>query len=289
MINQGRFDWLDDYSGNHVFGIVLPRRTYDLFKRVRLEEIKNQIFCYIAFNLVSGGIDKADLDTSIFSAVVERAGKIAEYWSKRNPLGTMPCDRRTFNQVCEKELGVLPLDFFLLPDESDNAMEREWGLSYRYDFAVGYYYMNKSDWRRVVIEADKNERLDRSESSPEALEMWRMAFHDSKKGRPAVQRGLCGEEPKIGRVYIIRQGGTNFYKLGYTGDDDVSLRLRALQTGNPNLLSLVGEFAVSSLKGEAALHEIYRENRKCGEWFELNEEDVRNILNSEWRRRQAII
>lgn len=59
--------------------------------------------------------------------------------------------------------------------------------------------------------------------------------HDGATGGPITGGGSNLSRP--GYLYIIQQGNTGYYKYGITGDPKA--RIRNLQTGNPQKLSMV--------------------------------------------------
>ena len=69
-------------------------------------------------------------------------------------------------------------------------------------------------------------------------------------------------------IYIIRAEGTNYYKIGST--KDVGKRLKGLQTGCPNKLSLITSFN-GNYEHEKRIQEHLKKykTRENGEWFEL--------------------
>lgn len=83
----------------------------------------------------------------------------------------------------------------------------------------------------------------------------------------------------MGIVYLIRENNeSNNYKIGSTKHDDISKRIKGLQTGNPNELILVKSFNTKNqFKLEHMLHRHYKFKRENGEWFILNEDDVNSF------------
>ena len=80
-----------------------------------------------------------------------------------------------------------------------------------------------------------------------------------------------------GYVYLIKQTTSidNYYKIGCTRFNDVDRRLKQLQTGNPNELSLVLSYETGSpFKLEKMLHNRFSSLRCHGEWFRLDEAAV---------------
>ena len=71
-------------------------------------------------------------------------------------------------------------------------------------------------------------------------------------------------------VYIIKCQNTNFYKIGVS--DYIEDRLKNLQTANPRKLILVSGFICKEpFKLERIIHSQYKNERREGEWFEIND------------------
>lgn len=67
------------------------------------------------------------------------------------------------------------------------------------------------------------------------------------------------------------------YKIGYTRNKDFKRRIRGLQTGNKDKITCVDMFQTRfGRKVETALHNFYSHNRKGGEWFQM---DLQEIVN----------
>ena len=93
---------------------------------------------------------------------------------------------------------------------------------------------------------------------------------------------------EIGYIYLIRN--INFeYKIGIT-KKSVNKRVKQLQTGNPHQLEIVSFFFIKNYnKVEKSLHNIYKNKRLNGEWFNLTKEDVSNFEKTVKIFEQAII
>lgn len=75
-------------------------------------------------------------------------------------------------------------------------------------------------------------------------------------------------------IYLITDH--THYKLGIA--KNVEKRRRQLQTGTPNKLSIDAFYPVTDArKKEKYLHTKYASKQRQGEWFALNEDDVKNI------------
>lgn len=82
----------------------------------------------------------------------------------------------------------------------------------------------------------------------------------------------------IGGVYIVQCVGTVFFKIGKA--NNIDRRLRSLQVGCPFQLRIVHYIECDNPHVlERALHNKYKDKRMRGEWFSLNETDIRHILN----------
>lgn len=81
-------------------------------------------------------------------------------------------------------------------------------------------------------------------------------------------------------LYILRDGNTNNYKIGFT--KDLNKRLRGIQTGCPHELQIVKLWKHTQKeiikKYERVLHRYYKkigcQVNTQGEWFELSDLDI---------------
>ncbi len=80
-------------------------------------------------------------------------------------------------------------------------------------------------------------------------------------------------------IYFIQDQKTYAIKIGFTAGNPLS-RLDALQTGNPNKLSLL-----KSIDGdmglESSLHEQFKESRINGEWFHPSADLLKYIIEGD--------
>lgn len=84
-----------------------------------------------------------------------------------------------------------------------------------------------------------------------------------------------------GLLYAIQAEGTSLVKIGYT-TGSVEKRVKTLQTGQPFRLRVLDTVAVESEvhKQETLLHQFLKEQRRAGEWFEidLSNHSLRDLL-----------
>lgn len=80
----------------------------------------------------------------------------------------------------------------------------------------------------------------------------------------------------MGKVYLITDG--EFFKIGVT-KGDVEKRIKGLQTGSPNEITLVNYYESNNYrKVESWFHRKYKTKRMEGEWFYLDIEDVESFI-----------
>ena len=75
-------------------------------------------------------------------------------------------------------------------------------------------------------------------------------------------------------IYIIRQTSTRLFKIGVSKNP--AQRLKTLQTGNPNNLSLLYTVRctdVSAFKAETVIHQHLTSHQIKGEWFLIPTDD----------------
>ena len=94
----------------------------------------------------------------------------------------------------------------------------------------------------------------------------------------------------MGFVYLIgEENEENKYKIGSTKCKDINKRLKQLQTGNSNPLFIKSYFETSRpFRLESMLHNKFKEYNVIGEWFELNDENVKKF-KEECEKYQNII
>ena len=89
------------------------------------------------------------------------------------------------------------------------------------------------------------------------------------------------EKPKIkkvkkGHIYIAFCNRSKLYKIGLTSTD-VTKRFKGLRTSNPDIELLCHFKNDDVVLTESWLHNLYKDKRVSGEWFDLNETDLERI------------
>lgn len=78
-------------------------------------------------------------------------------------------------------------------------------------------------------------------------------------------------------IYIVHLINTNYYKIGIA--DSIERRLRNLQTANPFELKLIySKSFIECFSIETYIHNFYLKKNVKGEWFELLNEDIYEIM-----------
>jgi len=85
-------------------------------------------------------------------------------------------------------------------------------------------------------------------------------------------------------VYVV-SAGNGIYKIGRT--NNLKSRLKALYYHSPIPLELIASFPCHPY-GENALHQFFETKRDHGEWFNLDESDIRYIVSEEWRQLELV-
>ncbi|MFB2917114.1 MULTISPECIES: GIY-YIG nuclease family protein [Aerosakkonema] len=97
------------------------------------------------------------------------------------------------------------------------------------------------------------------------------------------QRKICelseinATTDRNGYIYVVRSGLSNLYKIGRT--TNFQKRLKALQTSCAVQLTVVKTFfSRDAVSLEKAAHDKFAYFRQKGEWFELNSEQLSQLL-----------
>lgn len=107
-----------------------------------------------------------------------------------------------------------------------------------------------------------------------------------------VPRGKLDTQERY--VYLIRESWRGMVKIGIA--TDLYARVASMQAGCPQDLKVIGYFMTAHAKAfESHLHQRFSHKLYSGEWFELNDDDIRLILDYhegfvavdyQWQKRQ---
>ena len=146
--------------------------------------------------------------------------------------------------------------------------------------------MSGTDWD-TIIKQGKDDPLMRTESDVGLWQRWKQTFEMAHLGGSHIFE-IFASPRNPGFVYVIQQGEADIYKIGWTADADIGRRLAGLQTASPEKLSVVGSFTGSSRQTEATLHRLLAQHRQRGEWYRLTGDQVKQVLDEQWRCEQQI-
>lgn len=84
-------------------------------------------------------------------------------------------------------------------------------------------------------------------------------------------------------IYIIQMEQSNYFKIGYTGNDDVYSRLASLQTACPGKLAVRKVIEDGDTEIERLLHRVFSDYQAGGgtEWFCLTMENLDWLLDGD--------
>lgn len=86
--------------------------------------------------------------------------------------------------------------------------------------------------------------------------------------------------PKAGYIYVAQCQITKKFKIGCS--KDYKARINQLKISNPAII-LIEAYKVDDMLFEKQLHDIFKEKKYNGEWFDLNEDDLGYLDIYVWR------
>jgi hypothetical protein len=287
-ISAGDYTGLDGAHNVKHFGLDLPVKIVEWFDRNDIDLIYRQVICWMASLYAFGGDFRGYIEEEIYQPLLEEVLRVYnEHYPvkliSQIPQMYQPWDTElavsTYQDACKAYYGSAPPTHLSLPNVLLLPGEPIDGNRHRIE--VRRFYFTEQDWKRVIVNGVVD-NMWRAESSKEYWTKWKHQYTISNTGAKC-RYSLFDNKQAKGFVYIIQQLGTRLHKIGFTGNSNINKRRGELQTGNPNELIVAGSFPCSGVQAETALHGIFRLKRKTGEWFDLSETDVSNILDEVWR------
>ena len=190
-----------------------------------------------------------------------------------------------YHLACLEYYSSLPPEILEIPSYSSQVeTKKDWGFHAEFDIRIKRFYFPNDFWEDLVVKQENAYFGDYcyGASSKDFWLKWKHQFSNFNSNKNNVY-SLFNQEVSKGYVYVIKQEDQHLYKIGYTQNRDISQRRSQLQTGNPDDLKVVGSFQCVGSVTEKALHSLFSEYRKTGEWFRLSPQDVKNILDPNWR------
>lgn len=289
-VNKGEFGNVGVREGYYPFGLILPRSLHNLFERNDLAVIQRQVVAYLATVLAYDPEGEKFIQDQIFPPVAKMAQQA------RAELYPEPINQNRFWEDFLPEVdeafttysGAPAFEFLRFPPYSHrpNDVTNRWWIDSEFHLGYGLYYFTGTDWKTLIVEKGKDALL-RCESDKDTWELWLHAFKLGELNQGCEASFFVAPATR-GTIYVIRQEGSDHYKIGWTTAEDPVARLGSLQTGSPKKLELIGHFSAASQSSERAVHRLFSNHRASGEWFILTEQQVINILDPTWRRSQQI-
>jgi hypothetical protein len=281
-VRSGDFGFVGSVLDYKYFGLFLPRPQYAWLANNDLGVLQRQIIGFLA-GIYSRDSDAGDfMGEQLYSPVYDEVRQTASCYFDTKTVRDLDEDQflEYYTTQFRAYTGSAPPVFLHRPEcELDNTVSKAWGCDTRLHFGYGEFYMFDADWRKIV-EKGQSDRLLRAEADEVMWQRWKQTFElaDSERGHVFE---IFATPRNTGFIYLIQQGESDLYKIGWTADTDVGRRLSALQTASSENLSLVGSFSASSRQTEAG-------HKERGEWFRLAQEQVNQLLDEHWRCEQQI-
>lgn len=299
-----------------IFGVYIPNYLYEWFSNTSLSTIKKQITLYSAtvYHFFMGD----DRPKNIFSPFYSEIKRIIEKYYESNDSEL----EDVYGTAARDYYHSLVPSLLSVESFCDRIIEAH-DSKYSDDITIRTAYFNREDWNHHVLhkitryilwkyfddakgpnpEEDKyndlvnipehylgniyKDKLKRSESDEATWSKWLSTFRRYPMSKSHVF-SLFDEDGGKGYVYIVKAGISSRYKIGFTANSDIDKRISAHQTSSPEKLIRIGAFPVSSRKTEKTIHKKLCYKKVRGEWFELSDEEVKDLLSSEWRRTNNI-
>lgn len=305
IVSKGDFSGFDGENNyGYTFGIDIPDKLYDWILKNDVDLMYRQVFCWLAALYASDAGSRYIMLEQIYSPVFEEVlviyKKYFEEYVESEEEYSVRHEKEEFltfeeeqiqskilveayKEACLGYYGSLPPTIISNPlSLSDpEGWKIGGGIADRFNISITRFWFTVRDWESIVIKGERD-NLQRCESSEYYWERWKHQF-SAFEVTNNHHFSLFNNKQKKGFVYLINQKDTPLYKIGFTTDKDIEKRKKGLQTGNANLLEIMGYFPCSGVKVEGNLHKIFSSQRLQGEWFELENDEVHNILNEKWR------
>jgi hypothetical protein len=139
------------------------------------------------------------------------------------------------------------------------------------------FYINQ------IERASKNENLNAIGKCIDCAKVYQLNYTKKiKEKRLSVRSKKSIDIKKTGTLYIMGPKNNIYfpYKIGITVGKDVSRRLSAIQTSHWMDIQIyyTSPLLKDVLKFEKYLHHKYIDKKVKGEWFNINEDDIKKII-----------
>lgn len=289
VVIHGNFDGLNDFYDCIHAGIEISEPLHLWLKNTKEDTILRQIICWLAA-IYRFDEKREIMNEQLYLPVLEEVKEVSmNYFNFKIDLDSLTLDaiRKMYHRACLSYYGSMPPKLLWEPIPFDpyySSEAKKWGSHTAFNISISRFYFQHRDWKRIILDGEDDNLL-RCESSKEH---WIKIKHQYVSSVDETNTfSLYSAPSEKGNIYLIQAEDTGHYKIGYTRSDPYK-RLAQLQTGNSHILTLVGSFPCSGIETERLLHNIFANVRLSGEWFNLNDLEIKNILNEEWRINQSI-
>lgn len=290
-----------------VFGVYIPDHLYEWFANTSLPTIKKQITLYsaTAYHFFMGD----DRPRELFSPLLNEIKRIIlKYYDSNNsepedayekaardyyhslvpPLLSIDslCDRAIKAQSCHDDI-IIRTAYFSIDDWNHHVLYKTFDNRKKGPKPKENKFNALANIPDHHLEKIYEDKLKRSGSDHETWSRWLLTFQ-SYPASKSHMFSLFNGDSGVGYVYIAKVVSSNHYKIGFTANSDIDKRISAHQTSSHERLEKIGAFPVSSKKTEKTIHKILSLAKVRGEWFELSDKQVNDLLSSEWRRNNNI-
>lgn len=288
IVNSSDFD-VDYLFDRKVFMLGLPPKIYSWMKNTEYKVIYKHLINWFAAGFVFDKSKSKIIEQQLYEPLFFDAQNVIELYKTKvdNDIeANVDVQKRLYEAMSKNLTGSLPPEF--LTDFSTVQHNEKWGTNSEMNIDIVLGYMRDDDWERIVI-GSSTDTLDRSESNSLVFEQWKDVFQMYPITKSNIQEKITLKNHKD-FVYVVQEENSNHFKIGWSTNPEVEkTRLRQMQTGNSTKLVLRGYFEVAGKNTEKVIHGYLSEFNLRGEWFLLNENQVKNILSLEWRLQNNIL
>lgn len=312
-INKGNyfnstFPFLETHPAWKSFGMYVPIDLFNWFSRNSIQTIHKQIVLYNACIYYCNEIANPP-----FITLKKEIDQLKDLYFISKDLWNYDQIVDAYNEAAHDYYHSQVPSFLSLQNEEDNKEDiivraayfshYDWALHVLHKTTKGILWRDfsnktglkpKSEERDDLVDLPDQyldriyeDNLGRSGSDDDTWSKWLLTFRRYPMTQSHIFH-LHGEDSAPGYIYIIKGEVTHLSKIGWTANSDVEVRKRQIDTSSAEHLEKVGFFPVASQKTENTIHDIFSKKRVKGEWFNLTDKDISNLLSSRWRRSNHI-
>lgn len=288
-VRSGDFGHVGSRPDYTYFGLVIPRPQYAWLANNDIGVLQRQVIAFLAGMYFRDSEAERFMSKQLYSPIYNEVKEVS--LSCFHDEGASKYEHEEFAAYYVKQFkvytGATPPAFLQYPARHlEDSIASAWGSDLDFHLGHGEFYMSEADWKTVIVKKEHDALL-RAEAEEELWQRWKQTFELADSGGKHVFEIFATPSTK-GFLYVIQQGESDLYKIGWTADADITRRMAGLQTASPEKLSIKGSFSASSRQTETTLHRMLAAHKQRGEWFRLSTEQVSQLLDDGWRSDQQI-